>query len=154
MAKILCSFIVLGIVAGFSSGISALKPIKHFDTMGDVSCEDEHARLDHFALDLNKAPDAKGVIMFYGGIQFRGRLPRRNEAAMRAARMKPYLVNQRGIPADRVVVINGGYRAEWEVEFWILSPGQALPDPQPLLRTSDVRFRKGKARPRDFRCHI
>src|SRR2546423_8259004 len=98
VARIVCSFIIFGMVAGSSSASSVVTLFKHFDTMGDVNCEDEHARLDHFAFDLNKAPDARGVIIFYGGLHFRGRLPRRNEAAMRAARIKPYLVNRRGIP--------------------------------------------------------
>jgi hypothetical protein len=144
----------LSIIGVVFTTASAQKPIQDFDTMGDVDCESEMARLDNFAVQLMKEPSSRGVIIFYGGLRFRGRLPRRNEAVARAARMKPYLVQRRGVPANQVLVINGGYRAEWEVEFWIIPRDKPIPDPRPLMKTINVRFRKGKANPRDYRCRI
>src|SRR5687767_6168394 len=81
-----------------SSSIAAIAQddrIRDYDTMGDVDCESEMARLDNFAIQLMNEPSTRGVIIFYGGRLFRGRLQRRNEAAARAARMKPYLVQRR-----------------------------------------------------------
>ena len=85
---------------------------------------------------------------------FRGRLPKRGEAEARAARLKPYLVERRGIPAARLVVINGGYREDWLVELLIISPDEKTPAPYPTLKATDIKFRKGTARARDFRCQI
>src|SRR5882672_1687920 len=97
----------------FVRGSAPATPISKFDEFGDIRCEDEYARLDNFAIQLQHEPQAKGVIIFYGGKTFRGRLPKRGEAEARAARLKPYLVRRRGIPASQVIVINGGYEEEW-----------------------------------------
>lgn len=153
MASILHSILLIAIVVMPPLAVSQ-DLIRDHDTMGDVNCEAEMARLDHLAVELEKIPSAKAVIIFYGGIRFRGRLPKRGEAAARAARLKPYLVKRRGISADRVIVIDGGYRADWEVEFWIIPPGEAMPEPQSVFEPANIKFRKGKAHPRDFRCKI
>ena len=131
-----------------------LTPFRTFDDFGDINCEDEYARLDHFAVQLQQDPTATGVIIFYGGVKFRGRLPRRGDAAARAARIKPYLVNRRGVPESRVIVINGGYNLEWTAQLWIVPQGMAIPTPYPMLDAAKIKFRKGKARARDFRCEI
>jgi hypothetical protein len=112
------------------------------------------ARLDNFAVQLQQTPSSTGVIIYYGGVTFRGRLPRRGDATARATRMKPYLVNRRGIPAERIVVINGGYKLDWTAQLWIVPSGMPLPTPFTELKIERVRFRKGKAHPRDFRCQI
>lgn len=129
-------------------------PRKMYDEFGDINCEDEYARLDNFAVQLHQDPNMIGVIIFYGGIKFRGRLPRRGDAVARAARIKPYLVNRRGVPASRVIVINGGYAADWTAQLWIVPQGTAIPTPFSTVDASKVKFRKGTARTRDFRCQI
>lgn len=131
-----------------------ITPIQKFDEFGDVKCEDEMARLDNFAIQLQHSPQAKGVIIFYGGKTFRGRLPKRAEAEARSARLKPYLVGRRGIPANQVIVINGGFAEEWLVQLWVVPPGASIPSPDAYLRVTGIKFRKGKANPRDYRCRI
>ena len=134
--------------------VQASAPITRFDEFADINCEDEYARLDNFAIHLSREPHAKGYIIFYGGKLFRGRLPRRGEAAVRAARMKPYLVNRRGVPSDQVVVIDGGYSEGWRAELWIVPPGAQPPSPSPTVSLSEMKFRKGKAGKRAFQCSI
>ena len=131
---------------------SADQPAVKFDEFGDVNCEEEMARLDSFAVNLQARPHTKGAIIFYGGKTFRGRSPRRGDAAARAARLKPYLVRRRGLPADRVIIINGGYAEHWYAELWVIYSGMPSPDPNTQVR--GVKFRKGIAHPRDFRCQI
>src|SRR6266478_4487435 len=111
----------------FVRGSAPMSPIRKFDEFGDIKCEDEYARLDNFAIQLQHEPQAKGVIIFYGGKTFRGKLPKRGEAEARAARLKPYLVRRRGIPTNRVIVINGGYAEEWSAQLWIVPPGASMP---------------------------
>ena len=49
---------------------------RKFDEFGDINCESEMARLDNFAVQLQNEPAMKGIIVFYGGRRFRGRLPK------------------------------------------------------------------------------
>ncbi len=139
-------------LALFVKGSTSVNPLQKFDEFGDINCEDEWAHLDNFAIQLQHETSAKGIIIFYGGRLFRGRLPKRGEAAARAGRMKPYLVNLRGIPAERVVVINGGYSEAWKAELWIVSPGASMPTPNASVSANRVRFRKGRPSPRAFSC--
>ena len=152
MRSIVCSLII-GIIL-FAAPAKALSPIQKFDEFGDINCEDEYARLDNFAIQLQQFPHAKGYMIFYGGRRFRGRLPRVGEAAARAARMKPYLVNRRGVPSDQVVVINGGYQNEFMVQLWIVPPGESFSGPDSNVPASEIKFRKGKVNKRQFQCNI
>ena len=152
MKHIKCGFILITIL--LSAHVHAASPISVFDKFGDINCEDEYARLDNFALHLQNEPSAQGYIIFYGGRLFRGRLPRVGEAAARVGRLKPYLVNRRGIPAERVTVINGGYQEDFHIELWIVPFGSKSPEPNSTVPTSEIKFRKGKVNRRQFQCNI
>jgi hypothetical protein len=147
-----CSLII-GIIL-LAAPAHALSPTSKFDEFGDINCEDEYSRLDNFAIQLQQTPSALGSIIFYGGRRFRGRLPRRGEAAARAGRMKPYMVNRRGIPSERVVVLDGGYQEEFLVELWIVPAGALPPEPNSTVPASKIKFRKGKVSTRQFQCNI
>ncbi len=147
-----CSLVIM--IASCLSTSASRDTTRPFDEFGDITCEDEMARLDNFAVQLQNEPTAKGLIIFYGGRRFRGRLPKRGEAVARASRMKPYLVERRGIPANQVIVIDGGYSEEWHVVLWIVPAGASLPTPQPSITSKAIKFRKGKVNPRDYRCRI
>jgi hypothetical protein len=138
----------------FVRGSGPITPIRKFDEFGDIKCEDEMARLDNFAIQLQHEPQAKGVIIFYGGKTFRGKLPKRGEAEARAARLKPYLVRRRGIPSNQVIVIKGGYAEGWLAELWVVSPGASMPTGFTTVSVTEIKFRKVKANPRDYRCRI
>ena len=146
--------LVLAVLAFSVTGSAPLATISKFDEFGDINCEDEMARLDNLAVHLQNEPGAKGLIIFYGGRRFRGRLPKRGEAAARAARIKPYLVQRRGIPADHVIVVDGGYAEEWRAEVWVVPAGASMPTPQPTIPIEKIKFGKGKANPRDYKCQI
>lgn len=154
MHRLIKSTLVLILISpAMTASVSPDSP-RMFDEFGDINCEDEYARLDNFAVTLQKEPATKGVIIFYGGQRFRGRLPKRGEAATRASRLKPYLVERRGISADRILVIDGGYAKDWHVELWIIPVEANPPQPRPTVPIEKMRFRKGTAHPRDFRCQI
>lgn len=100
---------------------------KKVDEFADVCCEDEKARLDYFSTELHNNPGAQGYIIFYGGRRYGScwyggrryvaRRPRFGEAEARAARIKPYLTNQRKFDLERIIVMNGGYRESWMAEL-------------------------------------
>jgi hypothetical protein len=112
------------------------------------------ARLDNFAVALQNAPSAKGLIVIYGGRHFRGRLPKQGEADARGARLKLYLMGRRGIPKDQLMVVNWGYTEEWQVQLWIVPYGATIPDRLITIPVNEIKFRKGKINPRDYRCGI
>lgn len=135
--------------------------IRKIDEFGDICCDDEKARLDNFSIELQNHPDSTGYIIYYGGRRHSHpychsrsqRLPRRGEAAARAARLKPYVVETRRLAPGRVVVIDGGYREHWEVELWIVPNGER-PAPTPTVQPGEIRFRRGRARRSDYYCEV
>jgi hypothetical protein len=153
VAVILNSLMLLVFIAS-AAGSRGFEPNRPFDEFGDVNCENEMARLDNFAVQLQNEPKAKGLIVIYGGRQFRGRLPKQGEADSRGARLKPYLVGRRGIPKDQIMVVNWGYTEEWHVQLWIVPRGATIPDRQRTIPINEIKFRKGKPNPRDFRCGV
>ena len=100
---------------------------RKFDEYSDISVEDEKARLDNFAIHLQKdEPQFKGYIIVYAGPRARS-----GEAQARAKRAKDYLVKARGIEAERIVTIDGGCRDRLEVELYALPSSMSPPTPNP-----------------------
>jgi hypothetical protein len=96
-------------------------PRPPFDSYGNIPWEDEEARLDNFAISLQNELQAKGYIMVYVG---KDDLPGITTRLLE--RPPNYLVNLRGIDAERLTIINGGYREQRAIELWIV-PADALP---------------------------
>jgi hypothetical protein len=121
-----------------------------FDRFFDLNCEDLQARLDNFSVTLGELSEAQATIMVYEGRYRGGRNPRRGEALARAARIKDYLVNYRGVKPERVVIRDGGYRNEFTVELY-LCPRGVVPAADPSLQRKDIKFSKGRIRAREFK---
>ena len=108
-------------VANWASlvGMCCADPQK-FDQYGNLSFEEEQARLDNVALKLKEQPDARVRIIGYDG----GDLPE-GTGVERANRAKDYLVNTRGVEFDRVVIgpkhpeSGVTFLEEFALEFWI-----------------------------------
>ena len=94
-----------------------------FDEFGDIQASDLIARVDNLALQLQQQPDVKGFVVVY---RTRRDLPGLSNRY--AHRIKSYLVNSRGVPAERVVTVDGGEASCLTQELWIVPPGSA---PQP-----------------------
>jgi hypothetical protein len=125
---------------------SVIPQPQKFDEFGDVTCEDELARLDNFTITVLNNPHSKAYVIVYGG-----RRGRRNEAKARAARMKFYLVKIRGMDAKRIVTLDGGFREELSSEFWLVRLGDSAPQPTPSVDPTDVKLR-GRMRIRGYYC--
>jgi hypothetical protein len=93
-------------------------PVK-FDEYGNIKFNDEKARLDNYAIQLQNQPGSQGYIIAYGSCE--------GEAQARADRAKDYLVNTRGIDAGRLVTIDGGCMPELKVELWVVPTGATAP---------------------------
>ena len=90
-----------------------------FDEYGNIRFNDEKARLDNYAIQLQNDPSASGTIIVYGTCN--------GEAQQRGDRAKDYLVNTRGIEAGRITVVDGGCRADLTVQLWIVPSGATAP---------------------------
>jgi hypothetical protein len=97
----------------------APKPPVKFDEYGNIKFNDEKARLDNYAIQLQNDPGSSGVIIAYGSCA--------GEAQTRADRAKDYLVNTRGIEAGRITTIDGGCRSDLNVQLWIVPQGSTPP---------------------------
>jgi hypothetical protein len=109
-------------------------PAEKFDSYGSVAIDDERARLSLFAAQLLQQPGAQGYVLFYGG-------RRGSPGASRAAgkRAKAHLVKERGIAADRIVIVEGGLREKLTVELWIVPMGSIPPKPEPTIDSGTVK---------------
>ena len=115
--------------------------IRKYDEFPDINCEDEMARLDNFAIELQNDPKLQAYVIVYAG-----RVSLINEAVARAKRIRLYLVKNRGIESGRISLINGGYREKLQVELWVLPRGVDAPSPTPTLTRKDVRVRNIRAK--------
>ena len=89
-----------------------------FDRYGDITFDDEKARLDNFAIQLSDVPLASGYIHMSAG-----RETFEHEAAERLARAKSYLVDVREIDKNRIVTVDCGFSQELTIHLYILPPG-------------------------------
>jgi len=99
-----------------------LRPRK-FDEYPDIAFNDEKARLDNFAIQLQGEPGAKGYIIVHPPNRARS-----GDAQKRARRINDYLVNTRGIDAGRIVTTINGAGDEWVFELWIVPEGAPPPN--------------------------
>ena len=120
--------------ASCSTTVNAPRAIARlFDQYGNIAFNDEKARLDNYAIQLQNEPGSQGYIIAYAG-----RRSRAGEAQARADRAKDYLVNTRGIDPGRIVTVDGGFREDLTVELWIVPTGATPPTASPTLQQSDV----------------
>jgi len=116
---------------------------KPFDQFQSVAFDDDKARFDNLAIELQNAPDSQAYIIIYAG-----RTSRTGQADMLGRRTMDYLVNQRGVDARRIIIINGGYRDTDFFEIWICPPGANPPQPTPTVQPGEVRPARERTRPR------
>ncbi|HEX8846212.1 MAG TPA: hypothetical protein VF791_16305 [Pyrinomonadaceae bacterium] len=94
---------------------------RQFDGYADLRFNDEKARLDNFAIQLQQEPGTQGYYVIFGSCD--------TEGDQRSTRAIDYLVNNRGIDRGRLTVINGGCREQLTVELWICPTGAGAPTP-------------------------
>ena len=107
-----------------------------FDSYGNICVEDERARLDNFAVQLQNQKSDVGYIIVYAG-----RSSCVDEAKYRGKRAKDWVV-KRGVPSERVVVIDGGYRKDVQTVLTLIDKEQPVPLPSSELENSQVSVHK------------
>ena len=121
--------------ASCTNGPGYMPVARKVDEYSDIKFNDEKARLDNYAIELQNDPAAQGYLICYGGRRSRaGEAQRRCERAMKHAS-----THFQGIEPLRLVTVDGGYREELTVELWIVPSGATLPQATPTVDPKEVR---------------
>lgn len=97
---------------------------RRFDEFPDISRNDEKARLDNFAIELQNDPTATAYVIVYPG-----RTSKRGEVQHHSSRVVEYLVSSRGLDQRRIVTLVGPAKDELQVELWVTPQGATPPNP-------------------------
>lgn len=110
--------------ASCATSIPIMNKPRKFDEYYDIARNDEKARLDNYAIQLQSEPGSQAYIIVYPS-----RRARPNDAQERAQRISDYLVNSRGIDSHRIVTTIGQSREDWLFELWVVPEGAQPPSP-------------------------
>ena len=88
-----------------------------FDEYGKLTFHKEKVRLQYFAAALRNQPTVKGFIVVNNS------RARRNAGRARAERARKYLVNDQGLPAQRIEMVEGNYTKTPTVELYLVPLG-------------------------------
>jgi len=97
---------------------------RKFDEFPDISRNDEKARLDNFAIELQNDPTSTAYVIVYPGSNGRS-----GTAQTRATRIVDYVVNSRQFDARRIVTVIGPARSALMVDLRICPQGAPAPTP-------------------------
>ena len=127
-----------------AQAVSIIAPIKkvaivarEFDECDNCTFDDQKARLDNLAVELQNDPTTRAYIIAYGG-----KASPVGQVEKLISRAREYLVTQRGIDASRLSVVNGGFREEDSVELWVVPSGATAPQPTPTVQAGEIKRRK------------
>jgi hypothetical protein len=101
------------------------------DSFGRLSTGELRARLDIYLMELSNNPASQGVVHIYGS---------RTGGISQSTAFERLIKNHIGFrrfPAERITVVNAGYREEMRRDLFIVHPGAEMPTPEP---TVDKRF--------------
>lgn len=107
---------------------------QEFDECNNCTFDDQKARLDNLAVELQNDPTMTGYIIAYGG-----RTSPIGQVEMLMTRARNYLTNERAIDGSRLVIVNGGFREGDSVELWLVPRGAATPRATPTVQASEVK---------------
>jgi len=116
---------------------------KPFDQFPSVAFDDDKARFDNLAIALQNEPDSQAYIIVYAG-----RTSRAGQADKLGKRTIDYLVLQRGVDTNRIIVVDGGYRDADFFEIWVCPQGAKHPEATPTVQPGDVKPSRERVRPR------
>jgi len=108
--------------SGFTTQIQRKITSTLTDFYPPLKRDDEKARLDNFAIQLQNDPSAKGYIIVYGAPGTKS-----GEKQKRIKFDVDYLVATRGIDSTRLVTLEGGMRDQLTTELWIVPLGADPP---------------------------
>jgi hypothetical protein len=154
-------FFLALILSIFSAGVFAQAKAEKVDEFSWVPCGDFMSRAGNILLNQQEVPGSKIYVIYYEGRsktvsvwnkklkkhEEKGIGPIKGEALNYAKGLGLFLGNAYKFDTSHIVLIDGRYMEEMEIEVWMAPPGAAPPKPSPTVDEKDVVFRKGKLGP-------
>lgn len=107
---------------------------REFDECNNCTFDDQKARLDNLAVELQNDPSTHAYVIAYGG-----RTSPIAQVERLMTRARDYLTHERSIDASRITIVNGGFREGDSVELWIVPSGAAPPRATPTVQAGEVK---------------
>ncbi|MDH3529137.1 MAG: hypothetical protein OEQ28_06200 [Acidobacteriota bacterium] len=98
-----------------------------FDEFPFRSFDDDKARMDNLAIELQNNPTWNGYIIMYQGTDRKSQTA--GEVGRLTRRALDYLVKTRGVDPSRIQIVRGGSRPTTTYQFWLCPPGAEVPVP-------------------------
>jgi PKD-like domain len=95
---------------------------RKFDEFRSIHFNDEKARLDHYATELQNDPTSVGYVVIYPGQRAKA-----GEVLRQTNRVLDYMVNSRGVDKRRIISIIGSAKEELFLELWVCPQGAKAP---------------------------
>jgi hypothetical protein len=111
------SFALVAATWWLSLPVYTYTPLK-FDEFGRIRCADERARVDNYGRALQTQASGLAVVLVYEGRSG----TRRGEVVARLFGIRDRLTSASSIDPKRIIILEGGFREELQVELWILPP--------------------------------
>lgn len=105
----------------------APKPFR-FDLFESKSFDDDKARFDNYAIQVQSIPDSQAYIIMYQGTN-KASVTQRDVDKL-SKRALDYLVKARGVDPSRIQITKWGTKENTTYELWIVPPGAQPPVPQ------------------------
>jgi hypothetical protein len=136
------------------------------DEFGRVPCDEFMARADSIWVTQQARPGSKIYVIYYEGSGYKTKVwdkklkryndvivgPFRGNALNYAKGIGIYLGNtHKKFDVNDLILVDGGYDYDLELELWIVPLGAEPPKATPNLEKKDITFRKGKS-PGPFDC--
>lgn len=104
------------------------------DQFGVMTAEDRSGRFDLLFSQIMQSPESVGYVFLYCGKKCRyGEI----EAHQRGIEIK---IGLRRFERNRIVVVNAGFRENFETELWIAKEKNDVPEPKSTLNIRYVEF--------------
>jgi hypothetical protein len=139
----------------FTSSVSAqTKEARKIAELGKVQCGFFNALMDGIHETYKKLPDSKIYVIYYEELNYLAFVngsneatlvkPRRGNALNRAKEVSLFLTTEYKLPKNKIILIDGGFKKDFELEVWLVPKDAKLPKPSPTVDEKDVKFREGK----------
>lgn len=116
-------FIILILAVSFQVCAAQKSNAILIDRFEKITCEDDSARADQLAVQLQNNPQVKGYFVIYW---------EKTDASLRKffyeQRLKNYLYLARGIDQNRIDFLRGENKEERQVEYWVAENESAAPE--------------------------
>jgi PKD domain-containing protein len=99
---------------------------RKFDEFPALARNDEKARLDNYAIELQNDPSATAYVVVHAG-----KMGRAADVQKHTTRITDYLINSRAIDGHRIVTLVGSVGPQLLVELWVCPQGATPPAAAP-----------------------